>query len=347
MNKLGPHCIKPSAPAISWAARAGIVKAVDEPTPLNHTKAPIRIFRKYFPDQSLYRTGADVAREVLAALGSANANFIELYNECYQRLDEGLDQYVRLTREAVAYVRQVRPDLKVIGFNFSTGSPEPEDWRYLQAHNYGDCDAIGIHAYWNDEGFSDWHAFRHRKVAEWLGGNPPQMLITECGRDNLGDGKAGWKTQNVTAEQYAAELREYAIRLEQDPYVLGAVAFSAGPTPDWENFSLDELVHLMPGWTPPAPEPTPTEGGSMERTEAWLRDMYSRQGVHAPGGAFWDYALKVAREQGRVILPQPVAAPGQDDIPANYNYPPGVLAYTMPPLYWEPGKEVTEGFPKA
>src|SRR5438876_996786 len=99
VTKIGPHVIFGTECARAWACRAPTVKALDDRGTLVAAAAagvPIRIFRHYFPTQDISRTGAEVAEEVLQALGGAPATHVELFNETAQRLDEGLRDHVRL-----------------------------------------------------------------------------------------------------------------------------------------------------------------------------------------------------------------------------------------------------------
>lgn len=279
MGKLGPHCLVVSPSALEWASHASVVKAVDNPAPLYAARAgSIRIFRRYFAEQDISRHGADVAQDVLAALGDAPATHVELYNETAQSLGNGLERNVQMTQEAVAYLAVVRSDLKVVGFCFSTGSPERADWEYLRAHQFGNAHVVGMHCYWASAGFTQWNALRWRQF--WREGDP-LVIVGECGRDRVRDGpngeyigEPGWKAQNVNAEAYVGELRAYAAELERDPRVLGAVVFTAGPTDDWEAFDTDglDISSLYDAVAPTPSNEENTEGGEMKLSEQYPRE---------------------------------------------------------------------------
>lgn len=293
ISKLGPHTIRASESALVWARAAGIVKALDDTAALRQaTRARVRVFRRYFPQQDFDRNGAAVVDEVLAALGDAPATHVELFNEAAQRLGQGLERHVEMTREAVARLKERRPDLTLAAFSFSTGNPEPEDWVYLKAHGYGGASCISMHEYWAAQGFSTWNALRYRRVHEWTGGQHPPFVVTECGRDRVEGGPPGWKLAGITDEQYLAELRAYDAEIAKDAYVIGAVVFTAGPTPDWEAFSTDGIEGALvaetgplptpPVYSPPAPapveppeppapqpKPTPTPGGTVDTYDQW------------------------------------------------------------------------------
>jgi hypothetical protein len=223
------------------------VKALDDVDTLVAAEAagvPIRIFRHYFARQDIKQCGADVAGEVLTALGDAPATHVELFNETAQRLDEGLAQHVRLTREAQAFLARVRPDLTLVGFSFSTGQPRDEDWLFLKDADFGDAPVIGIHEYWGP-GLAE-NASRHCHIHRLLEGEHPPFLITECGRDIAGDTRLGWQAHGLSAERYSAELARFAAAIEPLDYVLGATVFTAGARFDaapgeWDSFDCDPL----------------------------------------------------------------------------------------------------------
>lgn len=234
---------------------APAVKALDDTTALQQAAhASIRIFRHYFPTQDVGRHGADVALEVLRALGSAPATHVELFNETAQRLGQGLERHVQMTREAVEYLTFNRPDLTLVAFSFSTGNPEKEDWEYLRLHEYGGARVIGLHEYYGEQGFTPWHALRHRTAHAWTNGEHPPFLVTECGRDRVEGGKGGWKADGLTEDAYLAELFAYEAELMRDPYVIAATPFTGGPTPDWQAFTTDPISGRLAAVATPLPE---------------------------------------------------------------------------------------------
>src|SRR5262245_61394760 len=84
MKKLGPHCIRPTAPALEWSRRAPVVKALDDTAPLRSASASaIKVFRHFFPDQPLTAAPRTVADAILGALGDyRDPNlYVEVYNE--------------------------------------------------------------------------------------------------------------------------------------------------------------------------------------------------------------------------------------------------------------------------
>ncbi len=255
MNKLGPHIIRNTAAAIAWARRAAIVKSIDDPGPL--AVAPdwaIRVFRCYFADQDRVASlGADaIARAIVTALRGYNHPrlYVEVFNEWRQRIDE-IAYHADVLEEAARALHAA--GYKVAGFSFSTGNPEPEVWHFIQAHNFCSVDAIAIHEYWAAQGFSTWNALRYRRAHEWLGGQHPPFIITECGRDAISDegaaGKPGWQKQGITGDQYVKELIAYDAELQKDRYVLGGVVFTCGPYSDFSAFDVDTLVPKIPAPT--------------------------------------------------------------------------------------------------
>lgn len=272
--KLGPHVILLTDPVRPWVEQAPVVKALDDPTPLKLARSSkVLVFRKYFPDQDLGRLSPERAvREIISALGGFNDPrlYVELLNECYQYMWWGFADYVAWTARAAELLHQA--GYKVAGFSFSTGTPRldtdpggAEEWLYLKAHGYAGVDAIAIHAYWGQQGFTEWHALRHRRVHEILGPGHPPFVITECGRDAVEGGQGGWRRDGISAEEYAQELLAYDAELARDDYVLGAAVFTSRSfDPTWDPFAVEDVVPFvlrsLPGQDEaPAPTPTPTQ----------------------------------------------------------------------------------------
>lgn len=260
-QRMGPHVIKATGDALNWARQAPIVKALNDPSPLRAARPDaIKIYRKFFPVQDINRPGGEVVDEVMAALGDAPCDLIELYNETAQHQYENLDRYITFHEEATSWLETLRPHLvshrqhiQILGYSFSTGCPEQEDWELLRSRNYGGVKVIGIHEYWGRQGFTEWHALRHRNAHKWTEGDHPPFCITECGIDAIEGGTKGWKLMpGLTGQQYLDQLKGYDAEIGKDAYVVGATPFTAGPTPDWSNFETDSLVGMM-RLTPQAP----------------------------------------------------------------------------------------------
>lgn len=265
MIKLGPHIIGATDDAFTWGQVAPIVKQVDG-TDVLAVSPPgaITIYRHVWAEQDLRRNGGDVARELLGLLQGFRPTYVELLNEWGFFLgqgEQGLERHVEFTREASEVIHQA--GLKVCGFNFPVTHPTEQAWRYIQDHGFGGCDALGVHEYWNSEGFVLEWALRHRLVHQWLGSNHPPFLITECGRDVIrpSDG-VGWKNQNVCPADYVQELFTYDLLLAQDSYVLGGTPFTVGPSRNFLPFELDILVPALLGYGDAPPCVPPGGGGS-------------------------------------------------------------------------------------
>lgn len=108
-------------------------------------------------------------------------------------------------------------------------------------------------------GVDGWFALRYRKaVAAWrrLGLTTiPGIVITESGLDDiqprpeLGH-RTGWKTYAglapLPAGDYADQLRWYAERLTEDPYIMGAVDFGfADASRKWDAFDLSNDPNML------------------------------------------------------------------------------------------------------
>lgn len=305
--KLGVHLQGVSEPALAWARVAPIVKAIDSVRPFQAAQdGALRVFRHYFPTQSLDRNPNAAAAEIIQALHGYNhqALFVELFNECYQDGAE-LDRYIEWTRQATIFLHGA--GYLVAGFSFSTGNPTeyPGAWERLRAARYAGVDALSLHQYWNGRTgtFTEWNALRHRLVHQWTEGDHPPILITECGADAVEGGPSGWKLCGITAQQYAAQLKAYDWAISQDDYVLGATVFGGAPGPDWVNFSTDELdVEPFRG-LPPRVIWLP-EGGATMLSDNYVIDPETRAEIArlgwTPAGSYdstpESYGVTVCRE---------------------------------------------------
>ena len=231
---------------MDWAKRSPVVKQMDGTSALRAAQpGAIKVFRKYFASQSLSMSPSQAVSQIVGVLGDyRDPNlYVELFNECYQD-GQPLEDYCGWTAEAVTFLHAA--GLKVAGFGFSTGNPTvyPDAWLYLQSRGYAGVDAISMHEYWNGKNgqFTEWNALRHRQIHQWTNGNHPAFIITETGADAVEGGPSGWKLCNIDGNTYIAQLHRYGLELDQDDYVLGATVFGGSPTPDWANFSTDDLV---------------------------------------------------------------------------------------------------------
>jgi hypothetical protein len=177
LTRLGPHCIKPTAPALQWSAVASIVKALDDPTPLLKARPDaIRVYRRYFANQDLSQSPLQVAGQIIQGLrGYRHPNlYVETFNETQAP-----------AADLVAFHQRIVPILhaagvKVCGPCWSTGAYGQADWDAFRGANWCGLDAIALHAYWANKGFTIWNALRYRQF--WKPGDPP-IIISECGRD--------------------------------------------------------------------------------------------------------------------------------------------------------------------
>jgi len=263
--KLGPHAILTTDASLRWARRAPIVKAVDRLKSLEEANPKaMLVYRKYWHNQAdvLRRGGAWAAAIVCSEVSSLPDSvkdrlYLEGMNETSQRLGQGLEEYVVWQQDFSDYCHH--QGYRVVGFSFSTGNPEPEDWRHIQEHDFGGCDYLGLHQYWGAEGFSIWNALRHRMVHGWLDGAHPPMIITECGRDKIEGNEGGYLASYPGVEdeekerRFLAELLAYDRQIADDPYILGATPFTSGPTPDWEAFNMDKISDRIEGGDLPMP----------------------------------------------------------------------------------------------
>lgn len=218
----------------------------------------VTVFRKYYPpDEQLERArdpiqGWYVANEIVRDLRGFTPTFVEVFNEIAPTLETGLVDYCAFLQHAVWRLHEL--GFKVSGFSFPTGNGEEADWLYLKSRNYCDVDSLNLHQYWGNEGFTEWNALRHRKVHTWTGGQHPPILIGECGRDHVEGSPGGWHAGNVSDDAYVGELLAYDALLAEDDYVIGAVVFTTGPTPDWVTYEVDSISSRI----------VPSDGGDQE-----------------------------------------------------------------------------------
>lgn len=286
--KLGPHGILTTYGGLAWAKRAHIVKQVNGTDLLRAAPdGAIRVFRRTWDVQSLHTTAADIAGDIITALGSYRHPllYVEVYNEQFGRLNQGLEQYVLLLSEVTALLHA--EGLKVAGPSWATGDYDAADWAYLRSHNWCGLDAIALHCYWAGAGFTAWNALRYRSF--WRPGDPP-ILITECGRDKVRDGdtrvnggwigNGGWIADGLSPEQYVQELIAYDAEICRDAYVLRAALFTAGPTNDWQPYNTDGIAGQLatlaetqppePPAQPPKPDSVPPDQEAQDMTNPYI-----------------------------------------------------------------------------
>lgn len=274
--RLGPHVqIRGNlgSDGRAWAQRASIVLAVDDPEPLRLARPDaFRLFRKFWPQQDIWRHGGEVAALSLAAAGDAPVDGLLLYVECAQTIEEGLARYVDFHKEAEDWLRQNAPNVGLVGYNWSVGKPEQDGIQYVQSKGWG-CRWLGMHCYWSGRGgLDEWYAYRYRKVHEWAPNHPP-ILLTECGRDAVLGDHPGWIAQGISPEGYAQELLAYDTGLPS--YVLGGVVFTAGPAGNFLSFDTENISRYMPAGTPIDFKTTPTGGSSMNKAEVAVYSQWS------------------------------------------------------------------------
>lgn len=294
MSQLGCHIIRSAPQALAWAARAGIVKAIDNPTVLAAAPADaIRIHRHYFSTQSPYADARDIAAAILDSLhGYRHARlYAEVLNETPRELTA---IYARLLLDVVPILHAA--GVKVAGPSWATGDYDAEHWETMRGLGWCDLDAIALHAYWAGAGLTPWNALRYRQF--WRSSDPP-VMVTECGRDKVRDGpdgtmigNGGWQRDGIGAEAYIEELARYEQELARDGVV--GVVFTAGPTGDWAAFDTDGLD--MSRFTGPArlalPPTGPTDreeiampivGEGFRKAEPWVGPWQEDEIFHLPG----------------------------------------------------------------
>lgn len=240
--KLGGHLRAWTTPGQTWATDGATVKSLDVPGYLDLAGGKLSVFRHYFGSQDINGNGAAIADQVITALNGRHSTYIEGYNEIAQSLSSGLAQYVTWTQQFVAEAHRL--GYKVAGFSFSTGTPSVSDWQYLRSVRFGGVDAVAMHCYWGNQGFTQNNALRFEQL--WQTGDPP-IVVTECGRDAVEGGQAGWMANGLTAQQFVTELLQYDQAIAPLTYVQGAQVFTNGGCPDFCNFEIDALASILWG----------------------------------------------------------------------------------------------------
>jgi hypothetical protein len=271
-----------------------VVKTIDSVNDLiNARPEAIRIFRHYFPTgQPL---DPDWATEtILNALGGyRHPNlYVEVYNETYEHIDSGLQQYADFLEMVVPRLKQ--SGLKVAGPSWATGAYEEQDWNYLRGRQWCGLDAIALHAYWANHGFTEWNALRFVKY--WQPNDPP-ILITECGRDKVRDapygmwsGAGGWKADGLSCETYLSELRDYDSKLRELPFVLGATVFTCASYDTWHNYDADFVSAYLPPDSAPSSHPQPAKEVEVFSFRLGFGDLAERLGHEVVGSPQMDEA---------------------------------------------------------
>ena len=269
LTKVGCHVLQPTDPALAWLRTANIVKVVDRADLLRQCRPDaVTIYRKYFPVQDLSRHGADVAREVIDDCRQAGVvpTFVELYNEVGQH--EG-DRLLQLAAEAMPVAREYGSE--VLALSGGTGWWEREDWERWAVRDFYGVRHLALHAYWGNEGFSEWNACRYLKALEWTGRTDLRFWLTEVGRDAVEGGLGGWQRDGLTADQYRAEVQQYDDVVGTCQQVGGGVLFSAGaPEGTWQPFNSDPLWPLETEPRRLWPVAQATGGSETKLAIAWI-----------------------------------------------------------------------------
>lgn len=242
------------------------IKVIDPPSDNRWPDKQI-IGRVYMPDND---------SNVLVAQGASGAD--EWFRFCQPTFARA--PYIRIWEAPnepqpvadLAFCRQLRAftirlaelmhgiGLQLVGGNLSEGNPGGDEAQrracFVEiAHGLAACDYWSQHCYWvldyphSEAGMNDWHALRYRmnvRYAAEAGIVLPPLLITECGVDGgvVGRPKKGWRTFCRSKEHYMEQLAAFDACLANDPYVLTATVFTAGPM-GWDDFEVDEELKNM------------------------------------------------------------------------------------------------------
>lgn len=156
---------------------------------------------------------------------------------------------------------------KIMGGNFSRGRPDENTLAGYVGMAQA-CDGLAFHEY----GFPDlstpddfgWHAFRYRRLTDILRARGIQrdVWITELGVDMQRGHAGGWRSVGLSAAEYLAQLRWYALEAARDSFVRGLVLYAASAY-GWQSFLIDPEIaagcqainRSLPVSSPPTPAP--------------------------------------------------------------------------------------------
>lgn len=178
-----------------------------------------------------------------------------------------------------------KQEISVCALNFGAGHPQEGRWPELKKtllalERYHDLHFLGLHEYGVDNMIAPGRVGRFRELledCEMLGIKAPRIAITEWGLDHdsndpLDDGD-GWRTRNITEEQYANMLIDsWNSVYAPYPEVVGATVFAWTQNDRWKNWRIDNAPEFMKrieefqpmarNWTTMiAKKRTPTSGG--------------------------------------------------------------------------------------
>lgn len=241
------------------------------------------IIRFYERDQSLGAPQAAAQawymRHIGQILAMTDPNVaFEGYNEI---ADSAAHAYAQFELERLRLLHAAG-QRAVIG-NWSVGTPDIPIWAtyrpVLEALKPGDF--VGLHEYWADAEMlnNPWFCGRWVHVPELQALRPEQVIITECGRDNVAGRGGPWQGY-VDASTYTSELARYA----QIAAPRLATVFTGGNTTGWEGYDVNAIwPNVTAHYTAPSPPETPRPEQKI-RLRAWL-NHWDRWMITQPFGA--------------------------------------------------------------
>lgn len=174
---------------------------------------------------------------------------------------------------------------KASSFNFSTGHPEPELFKYLKSA-LNTTDYLGLHEYGMkrmDPVNDTWHLLRYRRVFAVLKANNiriPPTIISETGVDYGGNPTAdGWIAQGHSSESYVAQLISYLVETDKDPEIVLVTPFGFADL-GWPSFSIHETPARL--YTEYLRSTQSEQAALLDLAEKWVIPM-------VPGFALWNH----------------------------------------------------------
>lgn len=312
-------------------------------------------------EQLYNRAQVDAERDRLGGLW-AGLDAVQVFNEpTWDVLDPA---EIAAYHAGYAYVL-AEAGLEMIDLNLADGNGELV-WmgKYLRSRqelsSWGGKPifALGHHGY-----LCPGHDTKYYSLRPWdywtLGNTLPPVILTETGCDlhksEPPSGYRGTWSSEVYAEALMGLTRNLSLRGCRAACIF---LFGALDEDKWASFDIegDEVVlRAICEWNAAHPMPS-LKGGESEmneipdspQDEAWLEDIYRRQGVELPkaeDNSFARYVRNEWMQKGRLIYP----LPSPDGNFENHDHARFVFAYTVPPLFCERGtwSQIYEGNPFA
>ena len=307
LTKFCPHVIAWNPDVLNFIGRAkpAIIKVV---APWGHDtmkmaeakkRSPdsLWLLRRYVDNQPLdtpVRNAGQFAAKILSQPAMDELyDIYEDYNEVRPVKDDGsldvdiIKRYNTFSAEFSLIVQSWGK--KHLTGCWSNGQPPDGAWQYLK-ESLEVADYLSIHNYgWETLPDCPQFALRHRRIFDLL---PVKklMILSEVGITNavFGGPDLGWKSWETPPNLFAKERRAAAVwawfldRINEDPYVVGANAYTTGRLKgdNWGSHDFTPRSYKLVGdyiLGHPSPDPYLPNGGNNMKTDSPLATW--REGV--------------------------------------------------------------------